>query len=87
MKDSKTPKMTEGDIIEVLFEHLRNNTKDHEILIPLLTHDDDLRIPKDSTEKHLPAAAAKADMEFVEPRGATHIRLRKIKHARVWTSV
>lgn len=81
-----TPKMSEGDIIEVLFEHLRRNTKDREILIPLLTHDDDLGIPKGSTEKHLEAAAAKADMEIVEPRGATHLRLRRIKHRRVWVS-
>jgi hypothetical protein len=87
MKKTVPPKMAEANILDILVEHLRLNTKDREILIPLLALDKTLGIPKGSTEKYIEQAAAKVDMKIVEPRDGTHIRLRKIRRGRVWIGV
>lgn len=76
--------MDDNDIIIMITEHFRLNSKDGEIVIAPAALDEQLKVSAGSVEKHLDEAAKRAGMKILE-RGSTQVRLRKIRPVRVWT--
>jgi hypothetical protein len=75
----------DNDIIIVIVEHLRLNSKDGEIAITPAELDDHLKLPTGSVEKHLDEVLKDARMIVVR-KGATRISLRKGTPPTTWVS-
>jgi pyrimidine deaminase RibD-like protein/uncharacterized protein YuzE len=78
-----SPQMPDDDIIIVVKEHLRLNSKNGEIVVAPAELEEQLKLPAGSVERLLPEILKAAGMKKVE--GTTRIRLRKLRTP--WISV